>query len=96
MIASTFEQINENISTRCDKANKYMKTVKVTDVEEIGLVIRNVDGLDLVFTEDGKLLSNQGAGGHFYYIGENPRYKTFRTSFLVDHIKVDTGESLKK
>jgi len=73
-----------------------MKPAKVKNVEEIKLVIRNVDGNDLIFTEDGKLLANQGSGGHFYYIGENPRFKTFRTSFLVDHDNVDTGEALKK
>ena len=74
-----------------------MKPVKLDDaVETVNLVIRNVEGNDLIFTSDGKLLANQGAGGHFYYIGENPRYKTFRTSFLVDHDKVDTGGALKK
>ena len=74
-----------------------MKPVKLDDaVETVNLVIRNVEGNDLIFTSDGKLLANQGAGGHFYYIGENPRYKTFRTSFLVDHDKVDTGGVLKK
>ena len=72
------------------------------------MVICNVDGNDMIFTSDGKLLANQGSGGHIYYIGENPRFKTFRTSFLVDHdnvrgndnflkdvVKVDLGESLK-
>lgn len=73
-----------------------MKPARVKGIEEIKLIIRNVDGLDLLFTEDGKLLANQGSGGHFYYVGENPRYKTFRTSFLVDHNSVDTGKSLKK
>lgn len=72
-----------------------MKTISVKDIQEVKLVIRNVNGLDLLFTSDGKLLANQGAGGHFYYIGENPRFKTFRTSFLVDHDNVDTGESIK-
>lgn len=73
-----------------------MKPTKIDGVEEVDLVIRNVDGIDLIFTSDGKLLANQGCGGHFYYIGENPRYKTFRTAFLVDHRKVETGESLNK
>ena len=73
-----------------------MKAVKVKDIEEVNLVIRNVDGNDLIFTSDGKLLANQGYGGHFYYIGENPRFKTFRTSFLVDHKAVDTGPALRK
>lgn len=72
-----------------------MRPAKIKGIEEIKLIIRNVDGLDLLFTEDGKLLANQGSGGHFYYIGENPRYKTFRTSFLVDHKKVDTGKALQ-
>ena len=67
-------------------------------VEEVRLVIRNHNGMDLLFTEDGKLLANQGDRGHFYYIDVNnqPRYKTFRTSFLVDHKNVDTGEAIKK
>jgi hypothetical protein len=73
-----------------------MKAAKIKGVDEVRLVIRNVDGLDLIFTDDGRLLANQGEAGHFYYIGENPRYKTFRTAFLVDHVNVDTGESLKK
>lgn len=73
-----------------------MKAVKLKQFEEVKLVIRNVNGIDLLFTEDGKLLANQGDGGHFYYIGENPRYKTFRTSFLVDHKNVDTGEALAR
>jgi len=74
-----------------------MKPAKIKDVEEVKLVIRNVNGNDLLFTEDGKLLANQGANGHFYYIHVNdePRYKTFRASFLVDHDKVDLGDSLK-
>jgi len=70
-----------------------MKAVKIKDVKEVKLVIRNVDGNDLIFTDDGRLLANQGCGGHVYYIGENPRFKTFRTSFLVDHNNVDMGES---
>ena len=72
-----------------------MKPAKIKGVEEVRLVIRNVNGSDLIFTEDGKLLANQGSGGHFYYMGDNPRYKTFRTSFLVDHMDVDTGGALK-
>jgi hypothetical protein len=75
-----------------------MKAAKINGIEEVNLVIRNVDGNDLLFTSDGKLLSNQGSGGHFYYIDVNgvPRYKTFRTSFLVDHKAVDTGPAFKK
>jgi hypothetical protein len=75
-----------------------MKQVKIENVEEVRLIIRNVNGMDLLFTEDGKVLANQGSNGHFYYIDINdePRYKTFRTAFFVDHDKVDTGESLKK
>lgn len=73
-----------------------MKPFKIDGVEEVRLIIRNVDGSDLLFTSDGKLLANQGAGGHFYYIGDNPRFKTFRTAFLVDHKAVDTGEAFKR
>jgi hypothetical protein len=71
-----------------------MKPIKIEGVEEVNLVIRNVNGIDTIFTSDGKLLANQGAAGHFYYIGDNPRYKTFRTAFLVDGKKVDTGSAM--
>ena len=73
-----------------------MKAAKVKGTEEVKLVIHNVNGVDLLFTDDGKLLANQGSEGHFYYVGDNPRYKTFRTAFLVDHKSVDTGEALKR
>jgi hypothetical protein len=56
--------------------------------EEATIEIRNVNGVDLLFTSDGKLIANQGDGGHIYYVAGNPRYKTFRTSFLVDNRKV--------
>lgn len=57
-------------------------------LEEVTLEIRNVNGVDLLFTSDGKLLANQGSEGHVFYIHENIRYKTFRTSFLIDNKKV--------
>ena len=68
-----------------------MKLAKIKGIEEIELVICNVNGNDLLFTSDGKLLANQGSGGHFYYIPGSIRYQTFRTSLLVDHktVKVD-------
>jgi hypothetical protein len=68
-----------------------MKPAKIKGIEEIELVICNVNGNDLLFTSDGKLLANQGSGGHIYYIPGSIRYKTFRTSLLVDHktVKVD-------
>lgn len=56
--------------------------------EEVHLEIRDVNGVDMLFTSDGKLLANQGSNGHIYYVDGNPRYKTFRTSFLVDRKKV--------
>ena len=54
-------------------------------LEQVSLEIRNVNGVDLLFTSDGKLLANQGNAGHIYYVDGNPRYKTFRTSFLIDN-----------
>lgn len=71
--------------------SKDIKPVQIKGVEEVHLVIRNVNNVDTLFTSDGKLIANQGCEGHFFYIGDNPRYKTFRTSFLVDGVKVDTG-----
>lgn len=71
-----------------------MKPVKLKGVEEVTLVIRSVNGIETLFTSDGKILANQGAGGHFYYIGDNPRFKTFRTAFLVDGDKVDMGSAI--
>ena len=72
-----------------------MKSVKVEGYEEVSLVIRSVNGIETLFTTDGKLLANQGDGGHIFYQGDNPRYKTFRTAFLVDGINVDMGSSIK-
>lgn len=71
-----------------------MKPVKVEGFEEVNLEIRSVNGIDTIFTSDGKLLANQSAEGHFFYVGNDPRYKTFRTSFLVDGKKVDTGKAV--
>lgn len=72
-----------------------MKTVKRPETEEVNLIIRNVNGVDTLFTEDGRLIANQSTEGFFYYVGNNPRYKTFRTSFLVDHRKVDVGPAVE-
>lgn len=72
-----------------------MKPVKVEGYEEVYLEIRDVNGVDTLFTSDGKVLANQSATGHYFYIGDNPRYKTFRTSFLVDGKKVDTAKAVK-
>jgi len=68
-----------------------MKLAKIKGIEEVDLVVCNVNGNDLLFTSDGKLLANQGSGGHIWYIEGSIRYKTFRTSVLVDHksVKVD-------
>jgi hypothetical protein len=72
-----------------------MKSViKAEGIEEVCLEIRSLNGIDTLFTSDGKMLANQCAEGHYFYIGENPRYKTFRTSFLVDGKKVDTGKAV--
>lgn len=67
----------------------------VEGFEEVNLEIRNVNGVDMLFTSDGKVLANQSPAGHYYYIGDNPRYKTFRTSFLVDGKKVDAARSVR-
>lgn len=72
-----------------------MKPVKLEEFEEVKLVIRSVNGIDVIFTEDGKILPNQTAEGHIFYVGDNPRYKTFRTSFLVDGKKVDMDKAVK-
>jgi hypothetical protein len=78
-----------------------MRPAKIEGIEEVQLVVCNVRGVDLLFTSDGKLLPNQGSGGHIYYIDSagEPRYKTFRTSFLVDYKKlkiVDYDDFLKR
>jgi hypothetical protein len=75
--------------------NDEVKPVRIPGVEEVGLVIRNYNGVHTLFTTDGKLLANQGCGGHFFYVGDNPRFTTFRTAFLVDGVKVDSGPSVK-
>jgi hypothetical protein len=71
-------------------------TVKVPEgVEIVKLAVRKVNGVDMLFTSDGKMLANQGCEGHFFYVGDNPRYTTFRTAFLVDGENVDLGPSIK-
>lgn len=70
-----------------------MKSAKIQGIEEVELVICNVDGLELVFTSDGKLLPNQGCTGHFYYVNGNERYKTLRTAFIVDHRKIKVKDA---
>lgn len=65
-----------------------MKTVPNAGIEEIGLEVRSLNGRDVLFTTDGRLLANQGENGHIYYLNENGRHKTFRASFLIDNAKV--------
>jgi len=78
------------------KGNHRYTVANIKDTDEAKLVIRNVNGVDLLFLEDGRLLANQGCEGHIYYINGESRYKTFRTAFLVDHKNVDTGRALKR
>lgn len=76
-----------------------MKPVKSKEFEEVKLVIRNYKGNDVLFVVgeggDLKMLPNQSTEGHFYYIGSNPRWKTFRCSLLVDNNTVSQGAPIQ-
>ena len=76
--------MNENI-------NEALAPVKIDGLDNVKLVVRNVDGEGVLFTEDGKIVGHQVADmGHYYYMGHGKeRVKMFRATFRVDNMKSD-------
>ncbi len=68
-----------------------VKPVNLEGVERVELIVRNINGEGILFTEDGKMIGHQiGHMGHYYYVGEGKdRVKMYRASFLVDSMKSD-------
>jgi len=68
-----------------------MKTIEIEGVETVPLVVRNVDGEGVLFTEDGKKIGHQVEGvGHYYYQGHgSERVTMYRATFIVGSMKPD-------
>ena len=71
------------------------KLIEIEGVETLELVVRNVDGIGVLFTHDGKMvghqvekLSNGQLCPHYYYDGHPPA-PTFRATFIVSNMKPD-------
>ena len=68
--------------------NQSSKMVSLKGVEEVSIVMREVDGKDLLFTSDGRLIAGQmESTGHVYYqdvegFEPNRRKKCFRQTFV--------------
>ena len=65
--------------------------IEIEDVETVPLVVRNVDGEGVLFTEDGKKIGHQVQNvGHYYYQGHgHERVTMFRATFIVGDMKRD-------
>lgn len=69
-------------------------------IETVSLVVREVNGVDLIFTSDGKLLAGQTDCGHIYSQqiesnGKVERRKSFRATFLFKSKDFYGGEPLE-
>lgn len=80
--------------------NQSSKIVSLQGIDEVSIVMREVDGKDLLFTSDGKLISGQMEdAGHVYYqnvdgFEPNRKRKCFRQTFVFGD-KFCGGEPLK-
>lgn len=78
-----------------------MKPIADRRFKEAKITIRNLNGNDTLFIDDGTgdenlvLIPNQSTQGHIWYIDGNTRYKTFRATLLIDGLKVDQGSTIK-
>lgn len=64
------------------------------------VVVREVNGVEVIFTSDGKMLEGQTDGGHVYYqdievAGRTEKRKCFRATFMFQPKKVYGGEPLE-
>lgn len=65
--------------------------VDIEGVETVKLIVRNINGEGVLFTEDGKMIGHQlSERGHYYYVGHAPnRVRLFRATFVVDNMASD-------
>ena len=71
--------------------------VGLEGVKKLELVVRNIDGEGVLFTETGEIIGHQVAHmGHYYYMGHGKdRVKMFRATFRVDSMKSDIPHGVK-
>ena len=71
--------------------NEALAPVEIDGVKKLDLVVRNIDGEGVLFTQDGEMIGHQIAHmGHYYYMGHGEdRVKMFRATFRVDSMKSD-------
>ena len=71
-----------------------IETIKRDDLPTVGLVVRNVNGQDSLFTTNGELIANQIVGRGFHYYEntlDGERTHTFRVAVLMDNRNVKHG-----
>lgn len=68
-----------------------LNPIEIEGVERVELIVRNIEGEGVLFTEDGQMIGHQIAHmGHYYYMGHGTdRVKMFRATFRVDSMKSD-------
>ncbi len=73
------------------KTNEVLAPVEISGVKKLELVVRNIDGEGVLFTQAGIMIGHQIAHmGHYYYMGHGKdRVKMFRATFRVDSMKSD-------
>lgn len=77
-----------------------MSKLVTIPVPTVSLVVREVNGVELIFTTDGKLLAGQTDSGHVYYqdveiAGKTEKRKCFRSTFMFEPRKFHGGEPLE-
>lgn len=72
--------------------NEALKPTEIDGTKRIELIVRNIEGEGILFTESGEMIGHQIAHmGHYYYMGHGvDRVKMFRATFRVDSMKSDT------
>jgi hypothetical protein len=71
--------------------------VSLEGVKKLQLVVRNIDGEGVLFTQAGHIIGHQVAHmGHYYYMGHGKdRVKMFRATFRVDSMQSDPPNGVK-
>jgi hypothetical protein len=77
--------------------NDALDPVKINGVKKLDLVVRNIDGEGVLFTQAGEIIGHQVAHmGHYYYMGHGrDRVKMFRATFRVDSMRSDIPHGAK-
>ena len=73
------------------KAKDNLESMRIEGVDHVKLLVRNINGEGVLFTESGRMIGHQIAHmGHYYYMGHGTaRKKMYRATFMVDTMKSD-------